>query len=89
MSTKSKPKTLRKKLLEDAEAFCAKEGISLARFGGIVMNHGGFFKRIEDGGDCKTSVYERIQKIIADPKEWETAKAAARKRGTKEQAEPA
>lgn len=89
MSIKSETPTLREKLLKDANTFCEKEGISLARLGGIVMNHGGFFKRIEEGGDCKTSVYESFQKIFADPDEWERAKAKARERGPKEKAEPA
>ncbi|MDG4721182.1 hypothetical protein [Thalassospira aquimaris] len=59
----------------------------MARLGRIVMNHGGFFKRLEGGGDCKTAVYERFQSIFKDGAEWESAKAEARERDSKTSAE--
>ena len=47
-------KTLREKLIEDAEAFCASQEIAKSHLARVVMNHGGFFKRLEEGGDCST-----------------------------------
>lgn len=67
-------KTLRQKLIEDAEAFCAAQGVSKSHLARVVMNHGGFFKRLEDGGDCSTGAYEKFQAVFNDPAAWEAAK---------------
>ncbi|PKR56373.1 hypothetical protein [Thalassospira lohafexi] len=67
-------KTLREKLIEDAEAFCAEQGISKSHLARVVMNHGGFFKRLEEGGDCATGAYEKFQSVFSDPAAWEAAK---------------
>lgn len=68
-------KTLREKLMEDAEVFCSAQGIAKSHLARVVMNHGGFFKRLEDGGDCSTGAYEKFQAVFSDPDEWERAKA--------------
>lgn len=72
MSTEQK--TLREKLIEDAEAFCRAEGITKSHLARIVMNHGGFFKRLEAGGDCATGAYEKFQAVFASKDAWEAAK---------------
>lgn len=53
--------SLRDKLIADAEAYCERRGISLARLATIVANDGKFFVRLKAGGDCATRVYERFQ----------------------------
>ncbi len=68
-------KTLREKLIEDAEAFCASQEIAKSHLARVVMNHGGFFKRLEEGGDCSTGAYEKFQAVFSDPEAWERAKA--------------
>ena len=73
-------KTLRDRLIRDAKQFCAKEGIKPSHFARIVINHGGFFKRLAKGADCHTSAYERFQEVFNNPKTWEAAKQADRER---------
>ncbi len=57
--------TLRERLLEEAETFCAATGMSKARLATIVVNDGKFFDRIEAGGDCTTGTFERFQTHFA------------------------
>lgn len=71
---------LKNQLIEEAEAFCDKQGISLSRLGTIVRNYGGFFERLRDGGECTLSTYEQFQKIFDDPAAWRHAKSIASSR---------
>lgn len=57
--------TLKAKLIADAEAHCARVGISKARLATIVAKDGKFFTRIEAGGGCTTDMYERFQAYFA------------------------
>jgi hypothetical protein len=58
--TSSRP-TLKEKLIADAEAHCARTGMSKARLATIVSKDGKFFTRIEAGGGCTIDMYERFQ----------------------------
>lgn len=53
--------TLKEQLIAEASAYCDRRGISLGRLAVLVVNDGKFFKRLEGGGDCTTTVYERFQ----------------------------
>ena len=77
--------SLREQLIAAADKFCAEQGISKARLSTIVCDRGQFFKKLEEGRDCTTGMYERFQKVFSDPEAWEAARACDRiRRGVKE-----
>lgn len=47
-------KPLVEQVLALAEVYCAATGRSEARVATIVRNHGGFFRKLREGGDCTT-----------------------------------
>ena len=57
--------TLKDQLLNDADSFCERRGMSRARLATIVVNDGKFFDRIERGGGFTVATYEKFMAFFA------------------------
>lgn len=54
-----------------ADEYCLATGKSLPRLATIVVNDGGFFKRItREGGDCTTGTVEKFLAFFRDGSNW-------------------
>ena len=51
---------LKEQLLNAAQKYCDRSGMSKARLATIVVNDGKFFVRLEGGGGCTIETYERV-----------------------------
>ena len=56
---------LRSNLLAEADRYCEAAKISKARLATIVAKDGKFFTRLDAGGDCTLSMYERFMKFFS------------------------
>ncbi|MFD2207192.1 hypothetical protein [Kiloniella antarctica] len=74
---------LKQKLISDAENFCTEQGISLSRLSTIVVNGGGFFKKLEEGKGCSIDTYETFQKVFSDEEAWAEARRIEKERRKK------
>ena len=53
-------------LISAIENFCKVKGIKPSTFSCHVMNYGGFYKRLKNGGTCTMETTEKVLKYIAD-----------------------
>ncbi len=53
-------------ILTLARAYSKARNISMARTSSLVRSYGGFLKRLEEGGDCRTRTYNHCLKWFSD-----------------------
>lgn len=53
-------------LISAAERYCASRGISLSRLGGLAVNDGKFFRRLQAGGSCTIDTLNKVRRYMAD-----------------------
>lgn len=58
--------TVKERLIQEAEAYCRRAGITRARLATVVMNDNKFFSRLEKGGGFTVTTYERFMRFFAD-----------------------
>lgn len=56
----------RKTMLDAAEKHCKITGKSRATIATEVMNHGGFFDRIESGGGCTIDTFQKVMNWFSE-----------------------